>query len=132
MVGSTPDREGNERGRLIDALWSICEQLIAAYGIVIDRPKGSAHPRFPETIYPVAYGYLPGTDGGDGGGIDVFVGEGGSGLIGYAMTVDRLKEDREIKLLWNLTPDDVAAVERFLNSGEMTATFVWRRNSHGG
>jgi inorganic pyrophosphatase len=28
--------------------------------VVIDRPLGSAHPKFPQTVYPVNYGYIPG------------------------------------------------------------------------
>ena len=40
---------------------------------VIDRPLGSAHPRFPDTIYPVNYGYVPGVLGGDGQEQDVYV-----------------------------------------------------------
>ena len=41
--------------------------------IVIDRPLGSSHPKFPELIYPVNYGYIPGTVGGDGEEIDVYL-----------------------------------------------------------
>lgn len=29
--------------------------------IKIDRPLGSAHPDFPKSIYPVNYGFVPGT-----------------------------------------------------------------------
>ena len=38
--------------------WDALDQLTADSEIVIDRPKGSAHPRFPNFIYPVDYGYL--------------------------------------------------------------------------
>jgi inorganic pyrophosphatase len=41
--------------------------------IIIDRPLGSAHPQFPELIYGVNYGYIPGTEGGDGEEIDVYL-----------------------------------------------------------
>jgi len=27
----------------------------------VDRPKGTSHPRYPELIYPLDYGYLEGT-----------------------------------------------------------------------
>lgn len=40
---------------------------------VIDRPLGSAHPRFPDMIYPVNYGYIPGVMGGDGQEQDVYI-----------------------------------------------------------
>lgn len=41
--------------------------------IVIDRPLGSAHPRYPELIYPLNYGYIPKTLSGDGEEIDVYL-----------------------------------------------------------
>jgi len=40
----------------------------------IDRPRGTAHPRFPEFIYPLDYGYLEGPQGGDGNAVDVWRG----------------------------------------------------------
>ena len=39
----------------------------------IDRPLGSAHPRHPEMIYPVNYGYVDGVMAGDGAEQDVYV-----------------------------------------------------------
>ena len=39
----------------------------------IDRPIGSAHPRHPEMIYPVNYGYVDGVLAGDGAEQDVYV-----------------------------------------------------------
>jgi hypothetical protein len=32
--------------------WSRWEQLIADRGIVIERPRGHAHPLYPDMIYP--------------------------------------------------------------------------------
>ena len=40
---------------------------------VMDRPLGSAHPRYPDMIYPVNYGYVPGVMAGDGAEQDVYV-----------------------------------------------------------
>ena len=40
---------------------------------VMDRPLGSAHPRYPEMIYPVNYGYVPGMMAGDNSEQDVYV-----------------------------------------------------------
>ncbi|MGN0479481.1 MAG: inorganic diphosphatase [Hominenteromicrobium sp.] len=40
---------------------------------VMDRPLGSAHPRYPDMIYPVNYGYVPGVLAGDGAEQDVYV-----------------------------------------------------------
>ncbi len=41
--------------------------------VVIDRPVGSRHPRHPDIMYPVNYGYVPGTVSGDGMPIDVYL-----------------------------------------------------------
>lgn len=41
--------------------------------IIIDRPLGTAHPKHPEMIYPVNYGYIPNTKSGDGEEIDVYL-----------------------------------------------------------
>jgi len=40
---------------------------------VIDRPLGSRHPRFPDMIYPVNYGYVEDVIGGDGKEQDAYV-----------------------------------------------------------
>ena len=39
----------------------------------IDRPFGSAHPRHPDMIYPVNYGYVNGVQAGDGEEQDAYV-----------------------------------------------------------
>ena len=39
----------------------------------IDRPLGSAHPRYPELIYPVNYGEVEGISAPDGDWQDVYV-----------------------------------------------------------
>lgn len=43
------------------------------FEITIDRPLGSAHPNFPDHIYPVNYGFIKGIKAGDGDDVDVFV-----------------------------------------------------------
>ncbi len=49
-------------------------ELAKSGALVVDRPKGSAHPRYPEMIYPLDYGYLENTSAADGGGLDVWIG----------------------------------------------------------
>lgn len=56
------------------AFWAALDELVATSTVRIDRPKGTAHPRYPSFIYPLDYGYLEGTQAADGGGIDVWVG----------------------------------------------------------
>jgi inorganic pyrophosphatase len=41
--------------------------------VAIDRPLGSRHPRHPDIVYPVNYGFLPGTVSGDGMPIDAYL-----------------------------------------------------------
>lgn len=41
--------------------------------IKIDRPIGSVHPKHPDIVYPINYGYIPGVLGGDGEELDVYV-----------------------------------------------------------
>lgn len=41
--------------------------------IEIDRPVGTPHPKHPEIIYPINYGYIPGVFGGDGEELDVYI-----------------------------------------------------------
>ena len=41
--------------------WNALDELVSHSEIVIDRPKGSVHPRFPGFIYRVDYGYLKNT-----------------------------------------------------------------------
>ncbi len=41
--------------------------------VVVDRPLGSAHPRHPELIYPVNYGFVPGVLAGDGEEQDAYI-----------------------------------------------------------
>lgn len=89
--------------------------LVRRSDIIIDRPAGQPHLKTPEAIYPINYGYLADTTGGDGAGIDVFVGSAaGTGVIGVALTVDLVKRDAEVKLLLDRTPAETRRVESFL------------------
>ena len=41
--------------------------------VVIDRPLGSAHPNYPECVYLLNYGYVPGVCAGDGEEQDAYI-----------------------------------------------------------
>lgn len=85
--------------------WEFADHLVATSRIVIDRPGGSSHPRATEIVYPFDYGYLEGTSGGDGEGIDVWRGSLPDARVTAAiMTVDLRKRDAEVKLLVGCTP----------------------------
>lgn len=111
----------------MDALdWEHWERLLRERGVVIDRSRGSAHPRYPDMIYPLDYGYIPGTIGGDGSEVDVFIGTEDTGLRAAFLTTDTHKGDRELKLLWKTTDGEIAAAQRFLTSNGMRVDLRWR------
>ena len=95
--------------------WEHWEDLIRIRSVVIDRPRNTAHPDHPSIIYPIDYGHLPGTVGGDGDEVDVWSGSGDGGLVGVIITTDHVKKDREVDLLWNCTPGEIYLVNGFIN-----------------
>lgn len=98
---------------------------------MIDRPRGSAHPRYPDLIYPLDYGYLGGTRAADGGGIDVWVGSAADRWVtGVLCTVDGVKRDAEIKVLLGCTPTEARQLCAFHTDGEQAAR-LWLRDPDG-
>lgn len=95
--------------------WAAWERLIEQNDIAIDRPYRSQHPRFPEITYPIDYGYVNSTRGTDGEDVDVFVGTADVGLAGVLLTTDVRRGDREAKLLWNCTPEEIYLTHGFIN-----------------
>lgn len=106
--------------------WSSIEKLTQTSKIVIDRPRGSAHPKYPDFIYPVDYGYLEGTASIDKGGIDIWQGTGNNGIDGIICIIDNNKKDSEIKILLNCTEEEKEEILKVQNRGEMHAIFVPR------
>jgi inorganic pyrophosphatase len=110
-----------------DKFWTAMAELIATSEIIIDRPKGSRHPKVTEAIYPIDYGYLKGTTAADGEGIDVWVGSIRPRVVtGVVCTVDQQKRDAEVKLLLGCTRDEELTILNFLNLGTMSAVLLWR------
>ena len=98
-----------------EGFWNALDELVNTSEIVIDRPKGSAHPRFPDFIYRVDYGYLKNTASMDGGGIDVWVGSGDKKIDAVMCIVDLMKRDSEIKILIGCTEEEMAAIYKTHN-----------------
>lgn len=97
--------------------WQALQTLVAQHPVTIDRPRGTAHPRFKKTVYPVDYGFLQDTTSPDGQGIDVWLGTAaGTGVDAVICTVDLLKGDSEIKLLLDCTEQERAAIYAFHNN----------------
>jgi inorganic pyrophosphatase len=107
--------------------WTFLDRLIAESQLVIDRPKGSRHPRYPEKVYPLDYGYLEGTTSGDGNGIDVWLGTSGTrDLSAVILTVDTFKRDTEIKLLLGCSEEETQTALACSNNDMMRALLVRR------
>ena len=69
--------------------WHKLDMLVESAALVIDRPKGCRHPRFPDLVYPLDYGYLQGTSAVDGEGVDVWRGSDPAGALeAIVCTVD--------------------------------------------
>ena len=114
MYGS--DRDG-VRAAFADgavSFWEALDALVGGAEIVVDRPRGSHHPDFPEFVYELDYGYLKGTTSADGEGIDVWIGSDPRRQVtGALCTVDLVKHDAELKILVGCTAGDCAVIRRF-------------------
>lgn len=111
--------------------WNTIDQLVSESKVVIDRPRGSRHPRYPAIVYPLDYGYLEGTHAMDGSGIDVWLGAAQVYKAQAAVvTVDLEKRDAEIKILLGCSPGEERQVLEFLN-GESMHSILIRRNPDG-
>jgi inorganic pyrophosphatase len=110
------------------AFWKALDSLVRDSEVVIDRPKGSHHPRFNELVYPVDYGYLKNTTSMDGGGIDVWHGSDSSvKLDAIICIVDLKKKDSEIKIIIGCTPAEKALIMEFHNrDGHMKGLLIER------
>ncbi|PKO12997.1 MAG: inorganic pyrophosphatase [Chloroflexi bacterium HGW-Chloroflexi-10] len=105
--------------------WSLLFSLIQNHPIIIDRPQASHHPRYPDLVYPLDYGYLDGTQSMDQGGIDIWRGsQENNVLTGIVCTVDVLKADSEIKILLGCTQPEVETILAFHNDFSQGGIFI--------
>ena len=107
--------------------WNALDELVNSSEIVIDRPKGSAHPKFPDFIYRVDYGYMKDTSSMDGAGIDVWVGSGEKKVDAIMCIVDLAKRDSEIKILIGCTEEEKMAVYKTHNETQFMKGILIRR-----
>jgi inorganic pyrophosphatase len=108
-----------------DEFWEYLQRLTDNCQIVIDRPKGSTHPRFQDNRYPVNYGLLNGTTTIDSGGVDVWVGSlGKKRVVGALCTVDLFKKDTELKILYDCIEEEIISIVNFVNNDQMRAIYI--------
>lgn len=75
--------------------------------VTVDRPLGSAHPDFPEMIYPINYGYIEGIIAPDGEEQDAYilgVSQPVKQFSGRIIAIVRRADDVEEK--WAVCPPD--------------------------
>lgn len=107
--------------------WQSLDELICESKIIIDRPKGSAHPKY-NFIYMVDYGYLGDTTSPDGGGIDVWMGsKKDKKCDALICTIDLVKRDSEIKLLIGCSEREKDLIMKFHNESSYMKGLMFRR-----
>ena len=115
------------------SFWQALDRLVAGREVVIDRPRGTSHPRYPEFAYPLDYGYLAGTRSGDGEGVDVWIGsQPQQGVTAVVCTVDLLQLDVEVKILLGCTQQEARQALAVHNWGSMSAILVERADAQNG
>ena len=111
--------------------WNAVDTLVSSGKLIIDRPKGSTHPRFSHIKYELDYGYIENTTAMDGSGIDVWKGSLSTDKVDAIMcTVDLMKKDSEIKLLIGCTEEEMNIVFNFHNNSEFMKGVLIKRNDN--
>jgi inorganic pyrophosphatase len=108
--------------------WETLEKIVNENDIIIDRPKGTKHPKYHNMIYVVDYGYIKNTKSMDNSGIDIFVGSENIKIIDSIICIiDLLKNDSEIKILMGCTEEEKIKIYNFLNDSEYMKAIMIRR-----
>ncbi|MBQ3126766.1 MAG: inorganic diphosphatase, partial [Clostridia bacterium] len=93
--------------------------------VVVDRPLGSCHPDYPDTVYPINYGFIPDVMGGDGEAQDAYVlgvDQPLSTYTGRVIAVIHRLDDCEDK--WVVAPDGLSfSREEILKATAFTERF---------
>lgn len=113
--------------RYDEDFWNALDKLVNNSEIIIDRPKGTAHPKYPDFIYDLDYGYLNNTSSMDCLGIDVWVGSAEKKVNAVICTVDLMKRDSEIKILIGCTEEELKIVYETHNESENMKGVLIRR-----
>jgi|GEM_PF-1493630 len=108
--------------------WTTLDKIAATSAVIIDRPAGSHHPKYPWYVYPVDYGYLEGTSSMDGNCIDVWRGTHGSDIDAIICTIDWLKKDSEIKVLIGCGEEEKKLIWESHNNSDYMKGILIRRH----
>jgi inorganic pyrophosphatase len=86
----------------MDSGLSAADWLGREVDVLIDRPLGSRHPRHPDLVYELNYGYVPDTIAPDGHPLDAYVLGSDRSLsrcTGTVIAIIRRRDDVEDKLV---------------------------------
>ena len=104
-----------------EKFWELMDRLVEKHRIVVDRPKGSRHTRFEDYIYPLDYGYLEGSHSSDNVEVDIWLGTSQDRRVtGIISSVDIMKSDVEVKLLFACTAEEMDTIIKHHNRSELT------------
>ena len=116
-----------------DDFWEYLTKLVRENEIIIDRPKGTRHPKFNNMVYELDYGYIKNTKAMDGNEIDVFRGSLHNKNVNKIIcTIDLLKKDIEIKILIGCTISEIEKVYNFMNSSEYMRALIIEKGEENG
>ena len=111
-----------------EKFWENLDILISKYGITIDRPKGTKHPRFKQFVYPYNYGFIPFIKSSDGAGLDVWIGNSEhKNVTGILNITDMDKFDAEMKILYACTETEMSHIYEINNQISMNAILIKRK-----
>jgi inorganic pyrophosphatase len=110
-----------------ESFWEALDRLVTDCEIVIEQPRGSTDPRFPDFRFPHDYGHLKGTNAPDGEEADVWVGsETERRVTGVVCTVDLAKRDAELKILVACTREESREILATHNMGAQAGLLTER------
>lgn len=110
-----------------ETFWRLAVDLVATSQVVIDRPRWSRHPHYPDFLYPLDYGYLTPTASSDGNGIDVWLGSQDERQVsGAIVTIDGGKRDAEVKFLLGCTQAEAELALACHNHGAQAGILLRR------
>jgi inorganic pyrophosphatase len=109
--------------------WEYLNKMVQDNEIIIDRPKGTKHPKYDNMVYEFDYGYIKNTKTTDDGGIDVFKGSlHNKNVNTIILTIDLYKKDIEIEVLIGCTVIEKKKICDFLNRYEPMKALLIEKN----
>jgi inorganic pyrophosphatase len=109
--------------------WEYLTKLVKENEIIIDRPKGTRHPKNNDIIYECDYGYIKDTKTTDGSGVDIFRGSLHNKNVNTILcTIDSFKKDVEIKILLGCTEIEKKNIYKFMNKSDGMKAIMIEKN----